>query len=75
MKAIKMQCISHEKCTDDTCKHKEEHEKNIGCDYYCHHSDFQLLCKPTSKGINRLIDICRLQINQWIVDIKGIKKG
>jgi hypothetical protein len=66
LKPIKMRCSAHMRCTDLTCKHKEEHEHNEGCLYYCHFSDFQLLCKPVSKGGQYTLDTIRLNWKTWL---------
>jgi len=60
-----MKCISAARCTDETCKHKEEHVKNDGCEYHCHHSDFHLMCQPTSRGIMWVIDKLRIRYEVW----------
>ena len=61
---IEMQCKAHKECTDETCPHSKLHKKNVGCDFYCHFSDFQLMCKPTSKGCKKITDNIKLFIER-----------
>ena len=62
---IKMKCISSEVCNDQSCNHRVEHEHNQGCEYFCHFSDFMLMCKPISTGIHYAFDTLRLKLYRW----------
>ena len=66
MKPIRMQCYNEKACGDETCKHREEHDMNLGCEYHCHFSDFTLMCRPTAKGWTWFTDRVRIYTHKLI---------